>query len=220
MAEITLEVTTGRARGSRPSNRLRAQGMIPAVVYGLGSEPVPVAVKWHDLRAALSTDAGMNALLDLVMDGDTKLAIVKEIQRHPVRHTVHHVDFSLIDRTTELSVDVPIVTEGEALEVTRENGLVDQTLFSLTVWARPEHIPNEFVVDISALTLGDSIRVADIDLPEGVTTDIEGDEPVVVTSVTRAGVEEEEEAEGEGEEAEGEEAAETAEAAAEDDEES
>ncbi len=201
MAEIRLAVKTGRPRGSRPSNRLRAEGMIPSVVYGQGIEPVPVAVDWHDLRAALSTDAGLNALLDLEMNGETNLAIVKDIQRHPVRHTVHHVDFVLIDRARELSVDVPITVEGEAQEVTRENGMVDQILFSLTVWARPEDIPNEIVVDISELTLGDSIRVSDLPLPAGVTTDVDPEEPVVVTSVTRAAAEDEEEAEGE--EAEG-----------------
>lgn len=203
MAEIRLTVQTGRTRGSRPSNRLRAQGMIPGVVYGQGIDPEPVSVGWHELRAALTTDAGLNALLDLDMGGDTKLAIVKDIQRHPVRQTVHHVDFVLIDRDVELSVDVPILVEGEALQVTRENGMVDQTLFSLTVSARPEHIPNDFVVDITDLTLGEAIRVSDIVLPEGVSTEIDPEEPVVVTSITRA--EEEEVTEEEGEEgAEGE----------------
>ncbi len=219
MAEVTLSVATGRKLGSRPSNRLRAQGQIPGVVYGLGTDPVPVAVAWPDLRAALSTDAGMNALLDLQMDGETRLAIVKEIQRHPVRHTVHHVDFSLIDRDTELSVEVPIVVEGEALSVTRENGIVDQILFSLTVWARPEHIPNEFTVDISELTLGEAIRVEDLALPEGVTTDIDPEEPVVVTSMTRVEAEEEPE-EGEEEEGEAGEAAEAAESGGDDEAES
>lgn len=210
MAEVTLTVSTGRKLGSRPSNRLRAEGEIPAVVYGLGTEPVPVAVKWVELRNALSTDAGLNALLDLEMDGESRLAIVKDIQRHPVRHTVHHVDFSLIDRETELSVEVPIIVEGEALSVTRENGLVDQILFNLTVWARPEHIPNEFTVDISDLTIGDAIRIADLALPEGVTTDVDPEEPVVVTSVTRAEIEPEVAEGEEGETAEGE-AAESAE---------
>ena len=186
MAEVTLSVSTGRKLGSRPSNRLRAQGEIPGVVYGLGSEPVPVAVKWVDLRTALSTDAGLNALLDLDMGGETRLAIVKDIQRHPVRHTVHHVDFSLIDRDVNLSVDVPVIVVGEALGVTRENGMVDQTLFTLTVSARPEHIPNELTVDITELTLGDAIRVADVALPDGVTTDVDPEEPVVVTSALRA----------------------------------
>ncbi|MBS1846919.1 MAG: 50S ribosomal protein L25 [Actinobacteria bacterium] len=186
MAEVTLALTTGRQLGSRPSNRLRATGQVPGVVYGQGIEPLPVAVAWSDLRAALSTEAGLNALLDLQIDGETHLAIVKELQRHPVRHTVHHVDFTLIDRNAELQVDVPVVIEGEAIEVTRENGIVDQIVFNLAVWARPEHIPNELTVDISGLTLGESLRVTDIVLPDGVRTDADPEEPVVVTSVTRA----------------------------------
>lgn len=198
MAEITLAVQTGRPLGSRPANRLRAEGMIPGVVYGQGADPVPVAVAWTDLRAALTTDAGLNALLDLEMDGETKLGIVKEIQRHPVRHTVRHVDFVLVDRNQELSVDVPVVVTGDAVEVTRENGMIDQVLFNLTVAARPDRIPNELTVDVSALTLGESIRVADIALPEGVSTDVDPEEPVVVTAATRAAAAAEAAAEGEG----------------------
>jgi large subunit ribosomal protein L25 len=186
MAEIKLPVETGRTLGSRPSNRLRAEGKVPAVVYGHGTDPIPVSVGWRDLRAALTTDASLNALLDLQIDGESKLAIVKDLQRHPIRHTVSHVDFVLINRDEELTVEVPIVTQGEALEVTRENGIADLVAFTLTVKARPADIPNELVVDISELRLGDSIRVADIVLPAGVTTDTDPEDSIVVTSVTRA----------------------------------
>jgi len=189
MAEIKLPVETGRTLGSRPSNRLRAEGKVPAVVYGHGSDPIPVSVGWRDLRAALTTDASLNALLDLQIDGESKLAIVKDLQRHPIRHTVSHVDFVLINRDEELTVEVPIVLQGEALEVTRENGIADLVAFTLTVKARPADIPNELVVDISELRLGDSIRVSDIVLPAGVTTDVDPEESIVVTSVTRAEVE-------------------------------
>lgn len=189
MAEIKLPVETGRTLGSRPSNRLRAEGKVPAVVYGHGSDPIPVSVGWRDLRAALTTDASLNALLDLQIDGESKLAIVKDLQRHPIRHTVSHVDFVLINRDEELTVEVPIVLQGEALEVTRENGIADLVAFTLTVKARPADIPNELVVDISELRLGDSIRVADIVLPAGVTTDVDPEDSIVVTSVTRAEVE-------------------------------
>lgn len=197
MAEIKLPVETGRTLGSRPSNRLRAEGKVPAVVYGHGSDPISVAVGWRDLRAALTTDASLNALLDLQIDGESKLAIVKDLQRHPIRHTVSHVDFLLISRDEELTVEIPIVVEGEALEVTRENGMVDLVAFTLTVKARPADIPNELVVDISGLRLGDSIRVADIALPSGVTTDVDPEDSIVVTSVTRAEAEVETAEEGE-----------------------
>lgn len=185
MAEIKLTAETGRALGSRSSNRLRAEGKVPAVIYGHGSDPIPVSVVWRELRAALSTDAGLNALLDLKVGSDAKLAIVKDLQRHPIRHNVTHIDFLLINRDEQLTIEVPIIVQGEALEVTREHGIADQIAFVLTVNAKPADIPNELIVDISELTLGDSIRVGDIVLPAGVTTDVDLDEPVVVTAMTR-----------------------------------
>lgn len=196
MAEITLKAETGRPTGSRPSNRLRAQGRIPGVVYGQGSDPVTLSVDWKELRQALSTEAGLNALIDLQVDGGTKLAIVKELQRDPVRHSVTHVDFLLINRDEVIVVEVPVVLEGEAEAVYREDGMVDQVLTLLAVRAKPADIPNEITFDISGLTLGDTVRVADLALPAGVEADTEADEPVVTTSVTRAALEPEEGEEG------------------------
>lgn len=203
MAEIKLAVKTGRTLGSRPANRLRAEGNIPAVVYGLGSEPIPVSVVWRELRLALTTDAGLNALIDLEVDGDSKLAIVKDLQRHPIRGAVTHIDFLLINRDEILTVEVPIIVEGEALEVTREDGMADQVMFHLPVQARPADIPNDIIVDISALTIGESIRVSDLALPEGVATEVEPDEPVVITVVTRAALSEADEEAAAGAAAEG-----------------
>ena len=204
MAEITLLAETGRTLGSRPSKRLRAEGKVPAVVYGRGNEPVPVSVDWKPLREALTTDAGLNALIDLDVDGDTQLCIVKDLQRHPIRQTVLHIDFLAISRDEEITVDVPIILTGEAEAVEREDGMVDHVLFTLSVNAKPADIPNEIIVDISALEIGDSIRVSDLALPSGVTTDVDPEEAVAVGSVTRAAIEEEEPVEGE----EGEEGAE------------
>ncbi len=209
MAEITLVAETGRTTGSRPSGRLRAQGKIPGVVYGHGSDPTSVSVVWRELRTALSGEAGMNALLSLVVDGETHLAIVKDVQRNPIQHTVSHVDFLLISRDEELSIDVPVVLVGEAVELAREDGIVEHLLFSLTVNAKPNAIPNEIPIDISALRLGDSVRVGDLSLPAGVTTDVDAEETVVGTSITRAGIEGEVEGEAEAE-GEGGEAAEAA----------
>ncbi len=140
--QITLTAETGRPVGSRSSRRLRAEGKVPAVVYGAGTDPTAIAVRWSDLRAALITDAGMNALITLDVDGDERLTIVKDMQRHPVRRDVTHVDFIVIDRNKAIDVDVPVVledTEGDNLA-----GLVvDQQLFSLAISAKPGSIPNE-----------------------------------------------------------------------------
>lgn len=177
--EIVLTAETGRETGSPASRRLRREGKVPGVVYGLGADPVAVSVEWRSLRQALTTDAGLNALISLDIDGDRQLSIVKEMQRDPVRRDVTHVDFLRIDRDAEISVEVPITVVGEAEAVERENGNVTQALFTLAITAKPDSIPNELEVDISEMEIGDTIRVEDLNLPGGVSTDVESEEPVV-----------------------------------------
>ena len=211
MAEITLKAETGRQLGTGPSKRLRVEGKVPAVVYGLDAEPVPVTVEWRPLREVLTTDAGLNVLIDLDIDGDVALCMVKELQRHPIRGNVLHLDFLRVSRDAAISVEVPIVLEGEALEVARDDGTVDHLMFALTVSAKPADIPNEISIDISGLTMGDHVRVGDIALPKGVTTEVDPEELVITTvhgdTVPEAG-EAEEGAEGEAAEGEGGESAE------------
>ena len=204
MAEIKLQATTGRSLGSGPSKRIRAEGKVPGVVYGLDADPIPVTVEWKPLREALTTDAGLNALIDLEIDGDVALTIVKELQRHPIKGNVIHLDFLRVSADAEISVDVPVVLTGEAEDVERNDGTVDHLLFALTVNAKPADIPNEIAVDVSGLNLGDQLTVADLALPAGVTTDAEADE-LVVTTLHNAPAEDEGAAEGEdaGEAAEG-----------------
>jgi large subunit ribosomal protein L25 len=204
MAEITLPAASGRTTGTRPSKRLRGEGRVPGTVYGLGGDAVSVSVDWRELRGALTTDAGLNALINLEIDGHaSELTIVKELQRHPIKRSVLHVDFLRVSRDVAIEVDVPIVLQGEAEEVLRNDGVVEHMLFQLTVRAKPGSIPNELTVDISALVIGEAIRVGDLTLPAGVETDAEADEPIVIGQPPRV---EEPEPVAEGEE--GEEAAE------------
>lgn len=180
MPEITLPAETGRALGSRSSGRLRAAGKIPGVVYGHGIEPLPVAVDARALRAALTTEAGFNALLDVRVEGTSHLAMARDLQRHPVRHTVVHVDFQVVRRDEVISADVPVALVGEPEEVHRRDGVVEQQLFQLAVHATPGRIPNAVEVDVSGLAIGDTVRVGDLALPPGVTTDVDPEAPVVV----------------------------------------
>ena len=189
MSEIVLTADTSRVTGTRSSRRLRREGRVPAVVYGLGHDPVSIDVDWPELRRALTTDAGVNAVIHLEFDGDRQMSIVKDIQRHPVRRDVTHVDFLRIDPKQDVTVDVPIVMVGEAKEVTDADGMVDQNMFTLTVNSAPDSIPNELEVDISGLTIGTSLRVADIVLPAGITTDVEPEETVAVGMITRSTLE-------------------------------
>jgi len=122
------------------------------------------------------------------------------MQRHPVAQTVTHVDFVIVRRDEVISADVPITLTGEAIEVHHGDGLVEQQLFALTINALPTAIPSAIEADISGLTIGGSVRVSDLVLPEGVTTDVDPESAVVVGQPPRVVVEEEVAAEGEAEE--------------------
>ena len=214
MADIVLAAQSGRPTGSSASRRLRATGKVPAVVYGRGTEPRAVSVDWRDLRSALNTDQGVNALLTLDLGGRKTKAIVKELQRHPVRRDVLHVDFLEVDPDKPVDTEVTIVLEGDAEKVTREQGVVEQVLNAIVVTGKPADIPGHIAVDVSDLEIGQTITVAELALPAGLTTDADPEETVATAKVTSLALAEEEEAE-EGEEGEGAEGAEGAEAQAE-----
>lgn len=180
MAEIQLVAETGREAGTRSSKRLRREGKIPGVVYGHGQDPLAVAVDARELRHALNTEAGVNALINLSIDGSTTLTMPRVLQRHPVRNSVTHVDFQVVRRDEVMAADVPFTLVGEAKEVTNNEGVVEQALFALTIHATPTSIPSHIEVDISNLTIGDAIRVGDLKLPSGVTTEVDPEEAIVV----------------------------------------
>jgi large subunit ribosomal protein L25 len=203
MPEVTLTATPGREPGSRASGRLRAFGQVPAVVYGHGISPVPVSVDWRELRTALTTDAGVNALINLSIGSDTHLTVVRDMQRHPIRHDVRHVDFQVVSRDEVISMDVPVVLHGENETIDKTVGAtIEQQLHLLTIKSKPGSIPNEISVDISGLEVGATIRVSDLTLPSGVETDVDPDETVVSVMIVQVDIPEPEAAV-EGEEGEG-----------------
>ncbi len=189
MEEVSLVADIGRVKGSSEARRLRAAGKVPGVLYGHGIDPIDVAVGSRALRAALTSESGLNALISLDVGGKNHLAMARQLQRHPVRRSIDHVDFVVVRRDEVVSVEVPIHLIGEALEVERADGLVEQSLHSLVVQAKPADIPNAIEVDISELAIGEAIRVADLKLPAGATTEIDPEEIVVAGQATRMGAE-------------------------------
>jgi large subunit ribosomal protein L25 len=184
MSENTLQAQTDRAHGSRNSRRLRHAGSIPGVVYGEGVGPVPVSVDAKAFRNAVSGEQGLNTLIHLDADGTTYTVMAREIQRHKVRGTVAHIDFQVVDPNRAVIAVVALHVIGDAVEVRHADWEVDQQLFSVEVRTRPDHIPNFIEVDISGLTVGASIRISDLILPEGV--EAAGD-PSVAVVATHAG---------------------------------
>lgn len=203
MSDSVLIAEAGRMTGSAESRRIRREDRIPAVVYGQGMEPLSISVNRRDLRIALSGTAGMNTILDLTVNGNVYPSIVKEVQRHPVRRTVAHVDFIQIDLTEEITVSVPVRLEGEAKQVAMNNGLVDQQMMEIQVRTTPRDIPDELVIDINEMTVDTVITVADVDLPSGVTAVSAEDQTVVTVVTLRVAAEGPAAEEGEGEGAEG-----------------
>ncbi len=202
MADVTLTAETRSEHGSGPAGRLRRTGKVPAVVYGLDADAQSVSVGALELERILHGAAGANTLITLKLDSDDTLALARQIQRHPTRGDLIHVDFVRVRRDVAVSAEVPLQVEGEAPGA-RQGGMLEQLLFSVTVEAMPGRIPTEIVVDVSGLDLGDQIRIAELPVPDGVALQHEEDQLVVQVAIPRGMAEDEEGEEGEGAEGEG-----------------
>jgi large subunit ribosomal protein L25 len=194
----TLHIAeSGRSTGSSASRRLRAEDKIPAVVYGHGMDPLSIAVNRRDLRQAVSGTAGMNTVLDLTVDGTVYPAIIKEMQRHPVRRTVQHVDFIQVNLDEQIRVSIPLHLTGEAKEVSANNGLVDLSMNELEISTTPRNIPDEIIIDITDFDMDTTVTIADVPLPDGVVATGEPGWAVVTVLTMRTPVLDAEEAEAE-----------------------
>jgi large subunit ribosomal protein L25 len=185
MADIVLLAESGRLGGTRESRRLRTSGKIPAVVYGHGIEPIPVSVDARELRVALGGEAGSRALLSLRVGGSNHLAMARQLQRDPVRHTVIHVDFQVVGRDEVVTAEVPLLLIGEALAVHRGDGMVDQELQAVPIKAKPADLPPHLELDITEMEIGDSFRASELALPSGVELDVDPDTVVVIAHPPR-----------------------------------
>jgi large subunit ribosomal protein L25 len=188
MSETVLIAEAGRSTGSAASRRLRTADRIPGVVYGHGMDPLSVSVNRRDLRIALSGTAGLNTILDLTVGGDTYPSLVKDIQRHPVRRNVQHIDFIQVNLNEEVNVAIPVRLEGTAKEVENNSGLVDLTMTEIEVTTTPRNIPDEIVIDVSHMDMETTIRVEDVTLPAGVVAIADADYPVVTVLTMRTPV--------------------------------
>lgn len=207
--QVALAAQARSGNGKGEARALRRQGRVPAIAYGTDLEPTPISVDSLELYHALHTDAGSNAILRLDVAGDAHLALAREIQRHPVRRDVLHVDFVTVSRNIKVSVEVPINLEGaEDAPGTAEGGVISQDLYALPIDVLPLEVPDSITFDVSAMNVGDTVRVEDLTVPSGVDVTIDGETPVATCAVPAMDVPEptdatEEGAEGEeGEQAE------------------
>ncbi|HLM17543.1 MAG TPA: 50S ribosomal protein L25 [Acidimicrobiia bacterium] len=188
MPDTILATEPRTTLGSRPSGRLRREGKVPAVVYGLGTDTVSITVPARELLHILAGESGANTLITLDVGGKNVLTLARQIHRHPTKGIVVHVDFIRIDRDVAVSAEIPIHLVGEATGV-KDGGLLEQLLFHLTVEAMPGNIPVSIEIDVERLAIGDQLRVEDIELPEGVETQAETDFVVAQVAAPRVGTE-------------------------------
>lgn len=200
MADVTLTAERRTAGGKGPAGRVRREGHVPAVVYGLGEDNASVSVSARELAHILSGESGANTLITLRIDGRSQLTLARQIQRHPVKGTLVHVDFVRVRADQTIQAEVPVHLTGDA-EGVALGGVLEQLVHTLSVEALPRDIPPAIEHDITALEIGSSVHVSDLAVPSSVTVLQADDDLVAQISAPRVV---EEEAPAEGEEVEGE----------------
>jgi large subunit ribosomal protein L25 len=199
---VKLQVQTRESRGSAASRRLRSEGLIPGVLYGNGDKAHPFSIEERELRKALTGDYGLHAILDVVLEGQQKAhhAVVKEYQLDPVRARLLHIDLHEVRLDQAIQTNVVVEFVGEAVGQ-KEGGVLSQINREVRVEALPMEVPDHLDLDVSAMVIGDSMRLSDLRVPEGVTL-LDDPETVLATLSPPTKIEEPEPEEVEGEEGE------------------
>ena len=192
------------SRGSRDARRLRRNGLVPGVLYGGGDGPRAICIAERDLRHALTGAGGLHTVLDVVLEGETKAhpSVLKDFQQDPLRGALTHVDLHEVrlDQPIHASVSVALVGEPAGADL---GGVLTHVTRDVNIEALPTRIPDHLEVDVSPLGLGESLRLADVPAPDGITFLDDPEETVIATVAQPTRVEEPEEMLEEGEEVTG-----------------
>src|SRR5688500_4790508 len=190
MATVNLSASARNDTGKGVSRSLRRSGQVPAIIYGHARQPQPLAIDAKDLDRLLGTIAAEATVIELAVDGGraTK-TLIREIQRHPFKRQILHVDFQELVAGEKVTVSIPITLVGTPDSVRLEGGVMDQVLRELEIEVDPSNIPNHIDVDVSTLEIGHSLHVSDLKLPEGVVSQDDPETTIVVLSIPRAVIE-------------------------------
>ncbi len=189
--QVKLKAEPRTNVGRSAVRKLKARGIIPAVIYGGKDKPQPLQVAARDINAMMSHASGENVLVELEIAGEksNRAALVQEVQHSPVRGDIVHVDFHAISMDQMIQAEVPLEPTGTAVGVKTFGGLLEQSLRALAIECLPGDLPDRITVDVSQLNIGDSIHVRDIQFPPGVTPKVQPD--LTAFSVVEPLVEEE-----------------------------
>lgn len=191
--QVKLSAQTRSASGRIGVNKLKRQGIVPAIIYGGKQQPQSLQVAARDINAILAHATGENVLVELEIDDNgtkaSRTALIQEVQHHPIGRAILHVDFHAISMDETIEAEIPIAPQGEPTGVKNFGGILEQNLRALEVECLPKDLPDVITVDVSALNIGDIIHVKDLQLPAGVTA--LNDEEIPVFAVAEPRVEEE-----------------------------
>ena len=184
--QVKLSARPRSESGRNAVKQVRARGGVPAVIYGSKDQPANLEVSRREIEALLSHAVGENILVELEIEENGKkssrLSLIQEVQHHPLRGEVLHVDFHAVSMTEKISADIVVEAFGEPDGVKNFGGLLEQSMRSVTLRCLPQNLPEIIKVDVSALKIGDSIHVRDLPLPEGVEADEDGDLTVFIVA--------------------------------------
>jgi large subunit ribosomal protein L25 len=190
MASANLSANARGNGGKGASRKLRGEGRVPAVVYGHGRDPQALSINTRELERLLDHISAESTVIDLDIDGKASRTLIREIQRHPFKRQILHVDFQELVAGEKISVSIPIVLIGVPDGVRMDGGILDQTMRELEIEVDPSNIPNHIEIDVTRLTIGSSVHVREIPLPDGVEVLDDEDASVCVVSAPRAAIEE------------------------------
>jgi large subunit ribosomal protein L25 len=184
MAIATLSATPRTGTGKGVARSLRQSGQIPGVIYGHARQSQPLALNAREFGRLLE-HVTASTVIELNVDGKTSRTLIREIQRHPFKQEVLHVDFLELVAGEKVTVEIPIIYVGTPQGV-RDGGILEQIKHELTVEADPTTLPEHIEVDVSALTIGHTLYVRDVRVPEGATVQDDPDSPVALVAAPRA----------------------------------
>lgn len=169
MASVSFSATVRTAGGKGTARKLRAGGEIPAVIYGHGRDPQTLTLHEHSLNKLLDKISYTTTVIDLTVDGKVARTLIRELQRHPVRRNILHVDFQELVAGEKITVRIPLKFVGTPEGVRTGGGILDETIRELHISVDPADIPNHIDVDVSGLQVGKSLHVRDVKIREGIT---------------------------------------------------
>ena len=169
MATASLNASIRNDRGTGVARKLRQSGNVPAIIYGHGREPQSLAINTREVERLLGTISAGSTVIELNMDGTTARTLIREIQRHPFKRSILHIDFQELVAGEKVTVSVPLRFTGTADGVRNSGGILEETMHQVHVRVDPSMIPDHIDVDVTPLTIGHSFHISDLQLPEGIT---------------------------------------------------